>query len=64
MSDVPADVTQAETQATETGSETGAHGGEKHFEPRGAFLFVLLLLAFYAIYFVLTYFEVFMLRGN
>ena len=64
MSDVPVDVTQAETQPTEGSSEAQTHEAEKHFEPRGAFVFVLLLLAFYAIYFIMTYFEVFVLRGN
>ncbi len=31
--------------------------------PRGAFMFVMILLVFYALYWTLAYFEIFVLRG-
>lgn len=33
-------------------------------EPRGAFLFAIGLITFYALYFMLTYWEVIILRGG
>jgi hypothetical protein len=37
---------------------------EKHFEPKGAFYFVLLMLLGYALYFAFVYFQVFIERGG
>ncbi|MCA9904223.1 MAG: hypothetical protein KC547_10220 [Anaerolineae bacterium] len=38
---------------------------EKHFEPRGAFAFVLLMLLFYVLYYAFMYYQVFVGRlGN
>lgn len=36
---------------------------ERYSAPRGAFAFVLLLLAGYAVYWFITWFEIFILRG-
>jgi hypothetical protein len=35
-----------------------------HLAPRGAFAFVMLILLFYAAYFVLTWYEVVLARGG
>jgi hypothetical protein len=37
---------------------------EKHFEPKGAFVFVLLVLLGYAAYFAFVYYQVFIERGG
>lgn len=39
------------------------HPSEIDPQPRGALVFVGLLIAFYVIYWFITYFEVFILRG-
>jgi hypothetical protein len=44
--------------------ETHQEAEEKHFEPRGAFTFVLLLLLFYLAYYILMYVQVFVQRGG
>ncbi len=64
MTDAPADKQPAEeAQAAEPAQNEAQE--EKHFEPRGAFAFVLLMLLFYLIYYALMYFEIFAGRlGN
>ena len=38
-------------------------GSWNKIEPRGAFTFVFILLAIYLVYWFLTYFEIFIIRG-
>ncbi|MDX2139421.1 MAG: hypothetical protein SF123_15160 [Chloroflexota bacterium] len=44
--------------------KTEAVHEEKHFEPKGAFFFVLLMLLGYALYFAFVWFQVFIERGG
>lgn len=37
---------------------------QEHFEPKGAFAFVLIVLLAYAAYFAFVYFQVFIERGG
>lgn len=68
MSDIPADKTDsgAETPDAAPTEVVETHQGaeEKHFEPRGAFTFVLLLLLFYLAYYIFIYVQVFVQRGG
>ncbi len=50
---------QAPQEQPETTTPTEEYG-----PPRGAFAFVILMMTMYTIYWIITYFEVFILRGN
>jgi hypothetical protein len=60
--DMQTEQPQAEAEAepvVETHTEA-----EPHFEPRGAYAFVLLMLLGYSLYFAFLYFTVFIERGG
>jgi len=64
MSDTPVDEQPVEETLVAEPKQDEARE-EKHFEPRGAFAFVLLMLAFYAIYYAVMYVQIFVDRlGN
>jgi len=57
----PADVQPEPMQAEEPAT---AHEDSTEGAPRGAFLFSIGLITFYALYFALTYWEIVILRGG
>ncbi|MCC6613926.1 MAG: hypothetical protein IT320_10640 [Anaerolineae bacterium] len=64
MSDAPAE-NQAAEEAQIAEPKQDEAKEEKHFEPRGAFAFVLAMLVFYALYYAFMYWEIFIGRlGN
>jgi hypothetical protein len=52
--------TEIEQQPTEDAQEEQ----HEHFEPKGAFVFVLLVLIAYAAYYAFVYYQVFIERGG
>ncbi|MBZ0297250.1 MAG: hypothetical protein K8L99_32120 [Anaerolineae bacterium] len=55
-----------DTESNEQGPqmEASSEEHEKEFIPKGAFYFVLLLIAGYAVYFFLIWYEIVILRGG
>ncbi|MFZ4827505.1 MAG: hypothetical protein ACOYLB_09115 [Phototrophicaceae bacterium] len=54
---------QPETQVTEVQASTDTPSTETYAEPKGAFLFVILMLVFYVGYWFINWIEIFVLRG-
>lgn len=60
--DAPIGSEEQQTSAvTATETHNDAHSDE--VTPRGAFTFVMLMLTFYVIYWLISWFEIFILRG-
>ncbi len=58
----PAPVT-TENAAEDAPEPEAADLGESYPKPKGAFLFVMLMMLFYVFYWTLSYFEIFVFRG-
>jgi hypothetical protein len=53
-------------QPTENATQQQVEAAEEQFsypEPKGAFLFVMLMMIFYIAYWTISYFEIFIFRG-